>query len=215
MYKASVVVATMAVLMVAGASAHKVDLNFLNNIEVNIPVEFDNGNTYNLAGKAEKLLDKALDVAENYVEHLLEGMNHEEVVEPTEERPGPFCRKAVAACKEDAKQCFGALKRCPHIKRCAAEKKKCWSAIKECKEDKDRKECREAKETCVDAKETCTRVIKGCKECWRPCGAAKAKCAAAKHICHKKGLLEHLKDLIPEGPLPRRAGNPLILPNNA
>ena len=49
MYKKTVVLAALAAFMVAGASAHKVDLSFLNDITINIQPQFDNGNTDNEA----------------------------------------------------------------------------------------------------------------------------------------------------------------------
>ena len=198
MYKKTVVLAALAAFMVAGASAHKVDLSFLNDITINIQPQFDNGNTDN---EASSLMEGLKDLAQEFLGGIQEEGRH---------KRKDLCKLAKEACVEDKKACEGALEKCPGIKECAEEKKECEGAIKRCKENE--KACPRAKKICMDTKDTCMKVIKGCPGVMKECGEAKAKCFAAEKICRKKPLMEYLQDLVPQRDVPRRAGNPLVMP---
>ena len=195
--------------MAVSVSAHTVDLSFLNNININIEPQFDNGNT-NTKNGLSKVVEGLNEIAEEFLGDQAEASRPHPHPHPHPHPKKHLCKLAKKACIEDKKVCEEALEDCPGIKKCEESKEKCMGAIKRCKEDKEA--CGRAKEICMGTKKTCMAVIKDCKECWKPCGAAKAKCTAAEKICRKRSFFDYMKEYMPQRDAPRRAGNPLVLP---
>ena len=89
--------AALAAFMVAGASAHKVDLSFLNDITINIQPQFDNGNTDN---EASSLMEGLKDLAQEFLGGIQEEGRH---------KRKDLCKLAKEACVEDKKACDNAV----------------------------------------------------------------------------------------------------------